>query len=84
MSLRSVVLPALGGETMSARWPRPMGQNMSIRRQEAGHPGYSRVSRGWGSIEVSSSKGLAPWGSVMGLPSMSRMALTYGPGPGPC
>src|SRR5438445_626219 len=34
MCLSSIVLPALGGETMSPRWPRPMGATMSMRRCE--------------------------------------------------
>lgn len=66
MSLRSEVLPALGGETMRARWPLPSGQKRSMRRQESGQPGYSRVRRGCGSMEVSSSKGLM-MGVVEGL-----------------
>ena len=30
--LSTVVLPALGGETMSPRWPLPMGDTRSIAR----------------------------------------------------
>ena len=54
-SFITVVLPALGGETISPRCPRPIGQNRSINRHEGGHPGYSSVSRGCGSIEDNSS-----------------------------
>ena len=35
MFLSSVVLPALGGETMRARWPLPIGQNKSMTRVES-------------------------------------------------
>ena len=34
MFFRMVVLPALGGDTMSPRWPRPMGEKRSIIRVE--------------------------------------------------
>jgi hypothetical protein len=32
MFCSSTVLPARGGETMSARWPLPMGQSRSMMR----------------------------------------------------
>ena len=35
----SVVLPALGGDTMSPRWPRPMGAIRSITRRLVSAPG---------------------------------------------
>jgi len=42
MDLRSIVLPALGGETIRPRWPRPMGATilMSLPDKASG-----RVSR---------------------------------------
>ena len=35
MFLSSVVLPAFGGETISARWPLPIGENRSMTRVES-------------------------------------------------
>lgn len=55
MSFSSVVFPAFGGETTSARCPRPIGQKRSTNRHDTGHPGYSSVSRGCGSMLVNSS-----------------------------
>ncbi|MEI7658748.1 MAG: hypothetical protein WCK33_11855 [Phycisphaerae bacterium] len=46
---------------------------MSTSRHDAGHPGYSSVSRGCGSIDVNSSNGLAPAGITSGCPSMSTI-----------
>ncbi len=34
MSLSRIVLPVLGGATISARWPLPIGENMSTTRVE--------------------------------------------------
>ena len=47
----SVVLPALGGETMSPRWPRPMGAIRSITRRLVSAPGASPARRN-GSLRV--------------------------------
>ena len=58
MFLRSVVLPAFGGLTMSPRWPLPIGQKRSMSRHAGAQPGCSSVSLGAGSMLVSSSKGL--------------------------
>ena len=73
MSFSSVVLPALGGETINPRWPRPIGQNKSASLHATGHPGYSSVSRGCGSIDVRSSNGLDCANRSGSRPSMATM-----------
>ncbi len=80
MSLSRIVLPALGGETMSPRCPRPMGQGQkrSIRRHDTGQPGYSRVRRGCGSMEVRSSNSLVATKRSGSIPSMATMDSTTG------
>src|SRR5438067_10695119 len=56
MSLRSVVLPAFGGETMSARWPFPSGFTRSMSRWERFALSVSRWNISSGKIGVRSSK----------------------------
>ena len=55
----SVVLPALGWETIMPRWPLPMGASMSIMRSErSGFSGFSSLRRSSGYHGTSASKGL--------------------------
>ncbi len=58
MSLRMKVLPAFGGETMSPRWPRPMGAIRLITRWERLSEEVSRSISLSGKMAVSCSK----WG----------------------
>ena len=62
-----VVLPALGGDTTSARWPKPIGTNKSIRRGAIGVGPVSRVMRRLGCIGVSFSKGIRDVANFLGL-----------------
>ena len=55
-SLRSVVLPALGGETIIPLCPLPIGQNKSIALIATEQPGLSKESLLLGKIGVRSSK----------------------------
>ena len=54
--LRSIVLPALGGDTISARWPLPSGLTRLIRRCERFLGSVSRLISSIGWIGVSASK----------------------------
>ena len=45
---RMIVLPALGGETMSPRWPLPMGETRSMIRGVTALGVVSRRSCSWG------------------------------------
>ena len=56
--LRTVVLPAFGGDTIRPRWPFPMGEMRSTMRAVmlAGSPGTSRLSFSSGNSGVRSSK----------------------------
>ena len=47
-----IVLPALGGETISMRWPRPMGETMSMTRVSVSLGVVSMISRSSGSMTV--------------------------------
>src|SRR5438876_9762548 len=62
-----VVLPALGGDTTSARWPKPIGTNKSMRRGAIGVGPVSRVMRRLGCIGVSFSKGIRDVANFLGL-----------------
>ena len=55
---RIVVLPAFGGETISPRWPFPIGVTRSISRWVTTRASVSRMSCSFGKIGVSASK----WG----------------------
>ena len=57
----SVVLPALGGETMSPRWPLPTGAMMSITRRLISEPSPESSNASFGLIETRSWK----WGSAL-------------------
>ena len=64
---KSVVLPALGWETIMPRWPLPMGAIMSISRSEMSLPsGRSSRSRSSGYTGTSESKGLR-WRAMSGV-----------------
>ena len=54
----TVVLPALGGDTIRPRWPLPIGEIRSTIRAVmlSLSPGISRLSRGSGNSGVRSSK----------------------------
>jgi len=56
MALSSIVLPALGGETISPRWPRPMGAIRSITRVDRLLAVVSSLSWRLGKMAVSDSK----------------------------
>ena len=47
-----IVLPAFGGETMSMRWPSPMGATMSMTRVSVSFGVVSITSRSSGSMTV--------------------------------
>jgi hypothetical protein len=51
-----VVLPALGGETISPRCPRPMGAIRSITRREISEPSPESTKGSWGLTEIRSWK----------------------------
>ena len=53
MSCRIVVLPAFGGDTISARWPLPIGMIRSITRVVSRSGVVSRRSRWFGYSGVS-------------------------------
>ena len=57
MCFITVVLPALGGDTMSPRWPLPIGDRRSTMRvvMFSFSPGISRFSRSSGKRGVRSS-----------------------------
>ena len=59
MLLSNRVFPALGGDTMSMRWPLPMGENMSTIRQLTSLmcPLPSRLNFSSGKSGVRKSKG---------------------------
>ncbi len=48
ISLRRIVLPALGGETIKPRCPLPIGARRSMIRVENLSGCVSRVIRSWG------------------------------------
>ena len=56
MLFRIMVLPALGGETIMPRWPRPIGATRFMRRVERVWGLVSRLMRTLGKMGVRRSK----------------------------
>ena len=56
MSFRSVVFPALGGDTIRPLWPLPMGERMSTILIAISRPVLSILSLSFGKTGVISSK----------------------------
>ncbi len=74
------VLPALGGDTMSPRWPLPMGATRSMIRVVSTPGSVSRRSRSWGYSGVSFPNSSRPRASSTGWPlteSTRTIALNF-------
>ena len=73
ISLSKTVLPARGGDTISARWPRPSGVMRSIARALMDFvTEFSKMMRSSGNIAVSASKFFGGVQDSVGMPSISR------------
>ena len=72
------VLPALGGETMSPRVPRPMGANRSMIRIE-GLPPLPRWKRRSGLMAGRSANGVRPRYTSGLRPQMDSTSTSRGP-----
>ena len=79
MCFITVVLPALGGDTMRPRWPLPIGDRRSTMRAVmfSFSPGISRCSRSSGNSGVrSSNRGRQP--GHLGIDARHRVDLQQG------
>ena len=76
----TVVLPALGGETIMPRWPLPIGESRSTIRavRLSLSPGISRFSRESGNSGVRSSKRGRLRASSGSRPEMESMRSSAG------